>query len=278
MAIVNGNARRYDGDPVSFVVVFEWDTAEPVATIAPDSTGEWSFEPDINGEYGVTYLSTGCKPITHGPYFIEGKYGDFIPSGFLLLALAESGGRYSPELDKSDSNTATWDEYFSHVMDTGLLNYLSSDASDITIPTETKVIDQFNIDWQMLIYGTNATWGDDTHTWTLEFLNDSGNVMAAIKSEKDGTYRSGLWYGSSLSSLTKAGQYGSYPRTTGYLTFDELGIHYENTRGSNYNKSFHYSVDLSVVTKVRVSGTARSTYSGGGTAGGYIRIVPPEAV
>lgn len=101
-------------------------------------------------------------------------------------------------------------------------------------------------------------------------------MVAAIKTEKDGNFRSGLWYGKSLTTLTKALQVGSYPNTNGHLTFDATYIKYSAAGTSNANNSFIYYVDMSGVKKIRVGGSASSTYvaGGGATSGATLKIVP----
>lgn len=67
---VSGNATTYAGDPVDTVCFFLWKDKRYNFSFKPDSNGDW--EGTLNaGEYGVTYLAEGCKPITHGPYTVN---------------------------------------------------------------------------------------------------------------------------------------------------------------------------------------------------------------
>lgn len=68
MAIITGRAKRYDGLPVDYVSIFQWKTGKCIAQIVPDSASNWSFEYGHNMIVGVTYVSDGCEPISHGPY------------------------------------------------------------------------------------------------------------------------------------------------------------------------------------------------------------------
>ena len=68
MATINGRAKRYDGLPIDYVLLFQWKTGKCLAKRVPDSAGNWSFEYEINMIVGITYVADGCEPITHGPY------------------------------------------------------------------------------------------------------------------------------------------------------------------------------------------------------------------
>ena len=68
MAEIKGRAKRYDGTAIDYVLLFAWKTGKCIAKRVPDSAGNWSFEYDHNMIVGVTYVSDGCEPISHGPY------------------------------------------------------------------------------------------------------------------------------------------------------------------------------------------------------------------
>tara|TARA_R110002020_G_scaffold370765_2_gene582405 strand:+ start:4329 stop:4553 length:225 start_codon:yes stop_codon:yes gene_type:complete len=74
MATITGRAKRYDGLPIDYVSLFMWKTGKCLARRKPDAAGNWSFEYDHNMIVGVTYVSDGCEPISHGPYeFVVNK-------------------------------------------------------------------------------------------------------------------------------------------------------------------------------------------------------------
>lgn len=52
------------------VVVIDKVANMVVDTIIPDAAGDWSTSVP-SGIYLITYLATGCQPITHGPYTVE---------------------------------------------------------------------------------------------------------------------------------------------------------------------------------------------------------------
>lgn len=68
MATITGRAKRFDGLPVDYVLLFQWKTGKCLARRVPDSAGNWSFDYDTNLIVGITYVSDGCEPITHGAY------------------------------------------------------------------------------------------------------------------------------------------------------------------------------------------------------------------
>lgn len=73
MAQISGVARRYDGLPVDYVLVFNWVTGDCLGTYVPDNNGNWSHNYYFDLRCGITYVSDGCEPITHGAYFFEAQ-------------------------------------------------------------------------------------------------------------------------------------------------------------------------------------------------------------
>lgn len=68
MATITGRAKRYDGLPIDYVLLFAWKTGACIAKRIPDAAGNWSFDYDTSLIVGITYVSDGCEPITHGAY------------------------------------------------------------------------------------------------------------------------------------------------------------------------------------------------------------------
>lgn len=68
MATINGRAKRYDGLPIDYVLLFQWKTGKCLGKSIPNAAGNWSFDYDTNLMVGITYISDGCEPITHGAY------------------------------------------------------------------------------------------------------------------------------------------------------------------------------------------------------------------
>ncbi len=68
MSQINGKANRYDGAPVDYVLIFDWATGRHIHKSIPNSAGDWAFSHYVNLNCGITYVSDGCEPITHGAY------------------------------------------------------------------------------------------------------------------------------------------------------------------------------------------------------------------
>lgn len=68
MAVINGRAKRFDGLPVDYVLIFKWRDGRCLAKCVPDSAGNWSFNYEQNIIVGITYVANGCEPMAHGPY------------------------------------------------------------------------------------------------------------------------------------------------------------------------------------------------------------------
>lgn len=263
-----------NGEAADYVSIFKWDDGSDIVTYTPTLFGEWVYEPPFDITCGITYVHKRATPVTHGPYTFLGKFGETLDSGYLLMVYASSGGRYVKSYDKTAIDDINWQANFEQVMDIGLLHYKHG-SGVVSITKVEKIIDVFLHSWTLAIYGGNGTWYNDAHTWTMELLDSNNSVLAAVKSEADGTFRSGLWYGTSLQSMTKAPQTASYPFTSGVLTFTSSSIKHVSDNQSTANHSFMFYVNISQAVKLRVTGNANSTYTSGGGAGGYIKIVKP---
>ena len=75
MAEIEGVAKRYDGSPVDYVSIFNWDDGKCIAQVVPNASGAWSYQYFKQLRVGITYVANGCEPITHGAY-------DFTVSGY----------------------------------------------------------------------------------------------------------------------------------------------------------------------------------------------------
>ena len=68
MAVIIGRAKRYDGNPNDYVLIFRWKDGKCLSKSIPNKAGNWSFEYHNNTIVGITYVADGCEPISHGPY------------------------------------------------------------------------------------------------------------------------------------------------------------------------------------------------------------------
>ncbi|WBF05299.1 concanavalin A-like lectin [Psychrobacter phage vB_PmaS_Y8A] len=68
MAKIKGVAKRFSGDPVDYVLLFDWLSGKCLGKSVPDTLGNWSFSYYSYVNCGITYVADGCEPITHGAY------------------------------------------------------------------------------------------------------------------------------------------------------------------------------------------------------------------
>lgn len=273
MSVIEGKAKRYDGTAIDYVLLFDWASGGYVGKSVPDAAGNWRYEYVNDLNVGITYVADGCEPITHGAYQFIAEIVT-MTSGFLFLSYSTSGGRYYPRYDVTKTTEPTWTEYFAQTKDIALISYNHTAGAPATTTLQEKTINNFDLSWNLLVFGYNNAAPSDSHLMTLEVLDGSDNVLFALKSAKD-AYGSGLWYGKTMQSLTKGSSDGSASIfTSGTLSFAAGRVTYTNSLANNYNNSFIYNVDLSNARKIRVAGSSSSTSSAGGEAGGYIRIMP----
>lgn len=97
MSKIRGKAKRYDGASIDYVSLFNWIDGKCIAQVVPDSAGNWVYDYFKDLNVGITYVSNGCEPITHGEY--EFTY-QFNPLDDALLHYDFNGN----VLDKSASN------------------------------------------------------------------------------------------------------------------------------------------------------------------------------
>lgn len=68
MSKIVGKAKRYNGNPIDYVLIFDWATGEEIDTVIPAANGDWKYEYYGTLKVGFVYVGDGCEPIAHGPY------------------------------------------------------------------------------------------------------------------------------------------------------------------------------------------------------------------
>ena len=279
-----GSAKKFNGDAANLVIIFNWDTGHQIAVIYPDATtGEWSYQPVYDEPAGITYIAYGCAPVTHGPYdLVSGKI--LITSGYLLISISTtyskpSESKYDPQLDSLFTDHSTWLNNFSQTIDVGLFNYNYGPAVQTTT-SPAKIIEQFNPNWKLHFFGTNATAQADYHKSTLELLDINNNVIFALRSEQEAPkkYSCNLYFGRGLNEYQEAPKIGIYRVTNGHLTFTPTKVIFTNIATGSYNGSFEFLADITSVVKIRVSGESKSTYPYGASAGTWIKVIEVTSV
>lgn len=204
----------------------------------------------------------------------------FLPSkGWLMLSAAQTI-TYDAALDVTATGGAEWADWFGDTADIGLFRYAYNKSGAADTGVWGGSIPFKPLGYRLKIGASNACWTNDLCDMDLEFLDAAGNVVAALRTRTDGTYRSGLWYGPNLASLTKATQRDAYPRTYGELTFTPTSLSYTDDGGQHRNQSFTLTCNMAVVTTLRFSNMrSYETYTGGNgcRAETYLRIAggPP---
>ncbi len=199
----------------------------------------------------------------------------FLPSkGWLMLSAAQTI-TYDAALDVTATSGAEWVDWFGDTADIGLFRYAYNKSGAADTGVWGGSIPFKPLGYRLKIGASNACWTNDLCDMDLEFLDAAGNVIAALRTRTDGTYRSGLWYGQSLASLTKATQRDAYPRTYGELTFTPNSLIYTDDGGQHRNQSFTLTCNMAVVTTLRFSNMrSYETYASanGCRAETYLRI------
>ncbi|MBA2057322.1 LamG domain-containing protein [Psychrobacter cryohalolentis] len=80
MAQISGKAKRFNGEPVDYVLLFDWASGNCIGKAIPNALGEWEYNHTSNLNCGITYVADGCEPITHGVY----SYNVVIPTDTIL--------------------------------------------------------------------------------------------------------------------------------------------------------------------------------------------------
>lgn len=252
MKSVSGVALKYEGGPIDYLSIFEWDTGDVYQTIKPNQNGEWIFNHTASLVCGITYIANDHKPLTHGPYLFEGV--NFIKSGYIAL-VAVTKTPYD-QYDVTNTGSPTWVSDFSQVVDIGLFNYKNIDAP-VQFPYMQKTIEQFNPNWNIYIKSYLDEYNNNDLTVTFEILSQQDDVLFALKVGRVSDYTIGLWYGDSLSTLIKAPTGGAknYTVVDGNLTFSPNSIVFTKSDivGNYMIESFTKSANLSNADKIRVS-------------------------
>jgi hypothetical protein len=204
----------------------------------------------------------------------------FLPSkGWLMLSRAGTV-TYDATCDVTATTGPEWADWFGDTADIGLFRYNYNRSAAADTGTWSGSIPFRVMGYRFKLGAHNNCWTNDLCDMDLEFLDAAGNVIAAIRTRTDGTYRSGLWYGKTLASLTKAPQRGSYPTTYGDLSFTDTSLIYTDDGLDNRNLSFTLACAMASVTTLRFSNVrSYETYTGGSgcSAGSYLKIAsgPP---
>ncbi len=203
-------------------------------------------------------------------YAIEGEH---TPSdGYLLINVGVRRRERDPHLNILNTDDPDWDTNYGQTKDIGVFHYVYDPATATSIIEQPEIIPVFDLSWELYIFCWNRSSGNDVAEIDLELQNKTGQTIAAIRVKKEGSYKNGLWYGSSLNDLTKAKQEGSYPGTKGVFSFEaDRLIFQHNLDDPNRNLAFEFQCDMSSVAQIKASNM--KTVTGYDYAGTYIKII-----
>lgn len=271
---IEGRAKKHDGTAIDYVSIFNWIDGTCIAQVKPDASGAWSYPYTEDVKVGITYVANGCEPITHGAYDFLMAVDDTVLSGFLMALFrsytwGDSADQSMPQYDKDNTSHPDWEKNFSKVLDIGLFDYRAGLSSG-NVPKQSKVIEGFDLSWQLEIYFKPAI--GNNNLLTLELMNDAGGVLFAIK-VSPAAYDTQLEYGNNLNNLQKFNKPAS-ATTSGLLKFTESSVSFTNYIGDG-SASFNHAFDLTDATKVRVGGQVSQHFNNQpSNSTAYILLLP----
>ena len=285
------------------IVNVAWDDATKVANISWFASGlpeaiklyrNYGSPPDLSlaplielPGTATSYVDTGLR-VDQDVYYVVVSvkqtlslesnavmiHSGFLPKGMLLSVHAGTGGK---EYNHTQTTEPTWNEWFSQTIDIGLFVATNRDCwSTRTAPDKTLELFTPTDEWY--IGCLCGSYSYDEASMDVEFLDESNQVIAAIRTRRDKSrlYSLNMFYGSSLSNLTMATTYGSYPSGYGYLKFSDTGMEWTPDKLHGHGKAYgqnpwSFNADFSSVTKIKFSNClAVSNYNG--PAAAYVTI------
>lgn len=182
-----------------------------------------------------------------------------------IVALRSGSAR--PQLNAFDRAAATWAENFAQTIDIGLFANAGTNPGDTGV-LATKVVNQFALEDSWALYAFNGTWYGDVAQIDIEFLRADASTVAAVRLARGSDFSTEMFYGASLSSMSKAALIGPYGWPDGILTFSAGSMVWTPKSGATNNHvAWQLVAPMSSVVAVRFSNArAASNYSLVGSA------------
>lgn len=199
------------------------------------------------------------------PVGLTGTPEIVLPRSVLAAAVAalNPGGKVEPYqfsgYDFDNSSSPTYESFFSEFGEGAVLDYVSylSGAGPGDTGTQGAKTLAVDVTRGYLLYANNATWPGDVSSFTLEFLNAGGSVVAVVFSEGFITgidRKHYLRYGASLGSFSTATlASGEASFTDGVITFESGKLVFTSAGGGSRNGSFEFACDALSIRQVRIS-------------------------
>lgn len=192
---------------------------------------------------------------------------------YFVIIDAEGSLTAQPALNVSDTAQPTWNANFGGTSTLGLFN-LTRATGQADTDIVSKVINYFSVNHVWSISANNNYYFGDICSMDMEFLTSTNVVKAALRIVPSVPFKHNLQYGLTLSSMINATILNDWNHleTNGKLSFTNSELKYVRNPAitANINDSFTFACDLSQVTKIRVSGRAKSNSPGPGSA--FVRI------
>lgn len=248
----------------------------------------WEFaQPEAHGPFvaapePTAWLAIGGWVAKSGPYPADIVPRLFDQNDAYNTPWVNGVAGRSVTLDKDDIFT-TWpgpppSDVWRYAQGTGAP--ISTGATMEVLP----YFEYFSLAQIFYIYSRASTWTNDQGLITIEFLNSDNAEVVTVECYKSGSFANSIRYkigGVTQQTNLSLGAGGS---VQGRLTFETGKIIFTSVQnvGTNSHTDDHFfSVDLTTVTKLKVSGRAVSNYTGGtggGWAAGWLILLNPETL
>lgn len=144
MSVVKGKAKRFNGTPIDYVLLFDWATGARIGKSVPDNLGNWRFYYQSNLKCGITYVADGCEPISHGAYDLTHtvlpNFVDYIGSVNSL----DRGAGSAPMLTTIPATVQVGDMLVLAVMRRGALTITDSNGGVWTLGADSIDVSIYN--------------------------------------------------------------------------------------------------------------------------------------
>lgn len=215
---------------------------------------------------------------------------NILQSGFIFSSLAGTIDQANPAWNPAETSEPTYQERFGNIIDFGLDSgaswahtYNPSGSATASAPNNT--FEFFDINRTYRFAARNASWLNDKCDGNIEFLDESNNVIFAMRTQDElnssKQYQHRFLYGANLGSLARPTPIGPYPQTNYALSFTPTQVTGTNLSPTNAHSSFAFNCDAASITKIRLSGqNCVSTYTSGAgaTAWFLLQLLEPDYV
>lgn len=184
--------------------------------------------------------------------------------GYWIIALAHYGDALAVDLNFENTASETWQDNFGKTIEYGAFvrTYGARNSGTKTALISSQYIDKNPLGLLFNLRGANGAYTNQNVACEIYFEDNLGNTLAVLKITTPSNFTQRLEYGTSLGSLLLAPATG-YAQLNGDLAISASGLSFTKVGGGI--GSFSLAVDLTMLSRIRVSGLRASTYSSGGS-------------